>query len=68
MKRLLTAFATLLCIASCSPVRQDGNVITVIPREGAARKVRLEVISEGIVRVSATPESRFSDNKSLMVL
>ena len=68
MKRLFSAIATLICIASCSSVRQEGNVITVRPEEGPAKKVRLEVISEGIVRVSATPESKFSGKPSLMVL
>ena len=68
MKRLFSAIATLICIASCSSVKQEGNVITVRPEEGPAKKVRLEVISEGIVRVSATPESKFSGKPSLMVL
>ena len=52
-----------------------GNSVTVkleIPDQArndmAPQKVRLQVLGENIIRVSATPDGKFNDRKSLVVL
>ncbi|MDE1938250.1 MAG: DUF5110 domain-containing protein [Alphaproteobacteria bacterium] len=44
----------------------DGVVVT--PKNGAARKVRLEVMSDTIIRVTASPTDNLELPKSLMVI
>ena len=47
------------------------NTVTVklqAPAEGAPSQVRFQVLGEKIIRVSATPDRKFNDRKSLVVL
>ncbi len=71
---LLTGFAlpALLLLASCDQdVSRSGQQVTVRIGEPSAtspKKVRLEVKSPNIIRVSATAEDRFADNPSLIIV
>ena len=69
MKRtLLLGLAVLMMIQGCqSGYSVKGNQV-VIPVEGEAAQVRLQVLGEKIIRVSATPDKKFHDRKSLVVL
>src|SRR5690348_8655603 len=76
MKRLLLANTVLLIflLASCaekaSYERQaDGIVVRFAnPESGQAKLLRLQVVSDDIVRVTASPRDTFSTEKSLVVL
>ena len=47
----------------------DGIIVHLTPKtENATRQVRLQVLGERLIRVSATPERRFADKESLVVL
>ena len=50
--------------------RTDKGIIVEVkqPQSAGVRKVRLEVMGEKLVRVSATPEKKFSEEKSLIVI
>lgn len=73
-KHLLLTVGLLLGV--CSMTRADdyvkqGNTVTVTvssPQDKGARKVRLQVIGDKIVRVEATPEADFPVKQSLMVV
>lgn len=69
MKRLLIGgLGGLLLLAGCnSDYSVKGNEVTV-PVQGEAVQVRVQVVGEKIVHVSATPEADFSARKSLVVL
>ena len=70
------ALLPLSCRTKIYSVR--GNTVTVklqdqeIPGQarddGAPAKIRLQVMGEKLIRVSATPERKFNDRKSLVVL
>ena len=72
MKRLIPALFLLVLAASCgSPVSRNGDALTVKVADlydGKPGQVRLQWVDEGIVRVSATPERKFSARPSLMVV
>ena len=56
-------------LAACQPgytVRD--NTVSVKVQDGAARRVRVQVLGEELFRVSATPEPRFRDRESLVVV
>jgi alpha-D-xyloside xylohydrolase len=67
---LLTAAATLLsCGGQSHKTTADGVVVTLHGnRPGDAKKIRLQVVGERIVRVSATAETKFLDPQSLIVV
>ena len=72
-KILLLATAVALLSLSCGPKDYSvkGNTVTVpllAPAEGGPAQVRLQVLGEKIIRVSATPDKKFNDRKSLVVL
>ena len=74
MKTKLT-FLSLLAFAVLSActgtVRQDENGVTVKvqqPVENGPALVRLQVMGEKLIHVSATPEKKFADQQSLVVL
>ena len=57
--------------ACAGDVRQNDSSVTVKVAqtiEGVPRLVRLEVLSDKLIHVSATPEYRFADPESLVVL
>ena len=74
MKTRLTLFIALAAMAltACTgAVKQNENGVTVkvqSPVENGPALVRLEVVGEKLIRVSATPEKRFADPESLVVL
>ena len=74
MKTKLTflPFLALTLLGACAgPVKQDENGVTVKvqqPVENGPALVRLEVMGEKLIRVSATPEKKFADPQSLVVL
>ena len=66
---LLAAVALTAC--QSGPYQQDGQQVTVplqIADASQPRLVRLEVLGEKLIRVSATPEDRFADPQSLVIL
>ncbi len=70
MNKLLSIAATALlmsCSAPYSHTERGVEVNVTNRREGAPRKVRLEVMKPHIIRVTATPERRFAHTKSLMI-
>ncbi len=72
--RLITALTLAgLTLASCgsNSYKKDSDGVTVtIPAKSDTdvRKVRLQVFGDKIIRVSATPDSKFADDASLVVL
>ena len=63
----------LLALASCTvkeyKALDDGVVVNVRePVEGGPQKVRLTVMSDRIIRVTATPDKSFHDRSSLIIL
>ena len=63
--------ASLLIVTSCSDVRQAGSSVTVRianPQPGGASRVRLQVIDDKIIRVTAVQDGRFNDKGSLAVI
>ena len=67
MKRTIYLFLLLLAAVSCGDVRRSGRNVTIKAENG--EKIRVEVISDNIVRVSAVPqEAEFSRRSSLSVL
>ncbi|MBO7584340.1 MAG: DUF4968 domain-containing protein, partial [Bacteroidales bacterium] len=71
---LLTAFvASVLLPLSCGSndyrVRRDSVIVRISsPAEGGPSQIRLQVLGEKIIRVSATPDRAFHDRSSLVVL
>ena len=67
----LLAANVFICACNLGVCHIDGNQVTVNVRQveiGGPRKVRLEVLGEKLIHVSATPERRFADPQSLVVL
>ncbi len=71
---IVLSLALGVCVA-CSSGRVDykklpDGVTVTFPnaKEGEAKKVRLQVYGDNLIRVSATPEDKFSEKESLMVL
>jgi len=64
------ALMAMVCLASCSgpAVEQKGQQVTVRVSSGDAKLVRLEVVGEKIIRVSATAEDKFADRPSLIIV
>ncbi len=64
-------FGTGLPAAADGHVTRDDRGITLhLPADkaGQPRLVRLQVMGDKIIRVSATPEQRFADDKSLIII
>ncbi len=60
-----------LAFCACSAVKQDDSGVTVKVQqqvEDGPALVRLEVMGEKLIRVSATPEKKFADPQSLVIL
>ena len=47
---------------------ENGVIITLEPKENGPKKVRLEVVNDRIIRVSATAEDDFKDTESLIIV
>src|SRR5687767_3523253 len=79
-KSFFCALLSILMLASCSresspndqssEIRrtEDGIVVAINNADDNTKLVRLQVVSEDIIRVSATPADSFSTEESLMVL
>lgn len=66
---MLTAAILASCGSHGYKSDKDGIVINVDPNgENGVRKVRLQVLSDKIIRVSATPDNSFSNDTSLVVV
>ncbi len=68
---LLALILFLPVLVSCHrgfSVRGNEVAVRVTPGEGGPSRIRLQVLGDRIVRVSATPDSRFADRKSLVVV
>lgn len=68
----LSMFALVASCATAPPQRagsftQTAEGVVITPAEGPARQVRLQVINDRIIRVTATPEDSFDLPESLMV-
>jgi len=47
---------------------ENGVIVTLEPKENGPKKVRLEVVNDRIIRVSATAEDDFKDTESLIIV
>ena len=68
---LMSLFAAVALSACTGAVKQNESGVTVkvqSPVEGGPAVVRLEVMGEKIIRVSATPDKKFADPQSLVIL
>ncbi len=66
---LLMMLQVVSCRQGSHEAIPDGIVVTTSGRDrSAAKLVRLQVMDEGIIRVSATPEQAFPDRKSLILV
>ncbi|MBE6217420.1 MAG: DUF5110 domain-containing protein [Bacteroidales bacterium] len=60
-----------LMLTACDGYRKAGSSVTVKVQqeaEGAPRLVRLEVMGDKLIHVSATPEKKFADPQSLVII
>ena len=73
IKNLFTLSLAALALASCSTgayqQTEQGIIVPVQQvQDGAPRLVRLQVMGDKIIRVSATAEAKFSDPQSLIIV
>ncbi len=70
--RILSLLFAAFVLASCAGAyRQDESGVTVKvqePTEGGPRLVRLEVLGDKLIHVSATPDRKFADPQSLIIV
>ena len=64
--------ALLICLFFIQIIAYDktenGIIVTLEPKENGPKKVRLEVVNDRIVRVSATAEDDFKNTESLIIV
>ncbi|MBO5380516.1 MAG: DUF5110 domain-containing protein [Bacteroides sp.] len=66
---LLGGMMLLSCTNNGYQITDKGVIVEVTnQQENGARKVRLEAIGEKLIRVSATPDKRFADTESLIIV
>jgi alpha-D-xyloside xylohydrolase len=74
MRFKLFAVCIVSLVAGCGDDAEERNYsestdgVVVTPKSGAAKQVRLQVISDRIVRVTATPQESINVPSSLMVI
>ena len=72
MKAKLFLLSALLVLGSCADVckvNENGGTVKVQqPSECGPKLVRLEVMGEKLIHVSATPERKFADPESLVII
>ncbi len=70
--RILSLLFAAFVLASCAGAyRQSESGVTVKvqePTEGGPRLVRLEVLGDKLIHVSATPDRKFADPQSLIIV
>ena len=68
----LAGLGALMLLQACNAgYSVQGDTVTVKlqnPEEGGPAKIRFQVMGEKLIRVSATPDAKFRDRKSLVVL
>ena len=66
----LLMLASIIICSSCNVLCSSSSVTVKVssPKDGGPRLVRLEVMGEKLIHVSATPENRFADPQSLMIV
>lgn len=72
-RHLTFTLASALLVTSCAtrPYEKSDTGVTVNVRdvnENGTRLVRLQVLGDKLIRVSATPDKKFADNPSLVVV
>lgn len=71
-KGISLVLLSAIALSACSGAyRQDGSSVTIKVQEvvdGGPQLVRLEVMGDRLIHVSATPEKRFADPQSLVIL
>lgn len=66
---VLTACGMCACTQTGVKEMSDGMVVTVHPKKSTdAKHIRLQVMGDQLIRVSATNENRFPDRKSLIIV
>ena len=73
MRKFCTLFLMLLCINSILKASdynpKNGLIIELNQRQSSdTRKIRIEVVNDKIIHISATPEKTFSDENSLIIV
>ena len=73
LRHLTLTLASALLVASCAtrPYEKSDTGVTVNVKNAGpdgARLVRLQVMGDKLIRVSATPDKKFADNPSLVVV
>ncbi|MBN1377828.1 MAG: DUF5110 domain-containing protein [Gammaproteobacteria bacterium] len=70
-KAIIPVFALIFLVTGCDKgndaVTTTSDSVVFTPEEGQAKKIRLQVISDKIIRVTAVPHSNLFTPKSLMV-
>ena len=71
--RIVVSLLAILALASCADrefkTLDDGVIVNVRePLDNGPQKVRLTVMSERVIRVTATPDKSFHDRNSLIIL
>lgn len=66
---LLGGMMLLSCTNNGYQITDKGVIVEVTnQQENGARKVRLEAVGEKLIRVSATPNKKFADTESLIIV
>ena len=67
---VLSIFSALAILCACSETAEEKGIIVKIqhPSEDGPKLVRLEVLGENLIHVSATPEDSFKDPESLVIV
>lgn len=76
MKNLKYSLWMLACLSflSCTPQQgyektQDGIIVNLPQKQSTdVGKIRLQVVNDKVIHVSATPEKKFSEEKSLIIV
>ena len=73
LRHLTLTLASALLVTSCAtrPYEKSDTGVTVNVKDvnpDGARLVRLQVLGDKLIRVSATPDKKFADNPSLVVV
>jgi len=61
-------YLLLLQIISNTDLIDNGVIVTLEAKEKSPKKVRVEIINEKIIKVSATADNDFSDQESLIIV
>ncbi|NDV60463.1 TIM-barrel domain-containing protein [Bacteroides sp. 519] len=66
---MLACFSLFSCSEQSYEKTQNGIIISLQQKQSAdTKKVRLQVVNDNVIRVSATPEKNFSQEKSLIIV